>query len=51
MRPFFLRIVRKGKRNNKDHKDTRTNKADKEDKQKTAGAERTKGKAKSIKGE
>ena len=26
MRPFFLRVVRKGKRNNKDHKDTKTNK-------------------------
>ena len=33
MRPFFLRIVRKGKRKPNTHKATRTNKASKEDKQ------------------
>ena len=37
MRPFFLRIVRKGKSNNT-HKDTRINKADKEDKPRTTKA-------------
>ena len=47
-RPFFLRIVRKGKRNNdKDHKATRTNKASKEDKERQPEQRRTT----SIKGE
>ena len=49
MRPFFLRIVRKGKRNNdKSHKDTRTNKASKEDKRtsKESRSKRTRKKTK-----
>ena len=63
MRPFFLRIVRKGKGNNdKSHKDTRTdktrgqakdnqNKADKAKDKKLKQRDKTKGKRRKAKGQ